>query len=242
MPYNYVRRGYKRNWRKLRKVVNPVSKRVYQLGMNTSVNGYSINGLKKALGLNTEKKYISYETTGTSGITIATGTPVIELLNDIQVGDAYNQMNGHSVRLTSLQMRGYVKSDPDSTIPVHARIMIVRWDDEDTPTIQDILENFGSGTDTKGIHRPYVKGQNKMRVLWDQTYKLDASSADGYYAVHDFFIRLKLDFHMKRAVINGVGTDVFNMGRLYMVGVTDIDTAGQLPVISCVARTNFVDN
>jgi len=227
--YNYVRKGYKKNWKKFRSVTDPVSKDIYNAGY-----GISVGLLKKQLGLNTEVKYKEIETAVTLGRDGGTDISIVEISN-IAIGDNKDQMHANSLRFKSLQLRGFLNGTP--TAPSLVRLMVIKWDDDTAPTIQDIIEDYPtSGVGEDDINRFYRKGTNDVRVLFDRMYNLNPMS-DGNASQRMVKLMLPISFKLKRSG----SSNAFQSGRVYVVAMSN-KTSTERPAFTYRSRLNYIDN
>jgi len=230
--YNYVRKGYKKNWKTFRGYTDPVSKGVYDFSKRSIIK--SMPFIKESLGLNTEVKYKEFERAQTIGRDGGIDIDIFEI-SDIAIGDNKDQMHGNSLRFKSLQLRGFMNGPP--TITVQFRLMVIRWDDDTSPTIQDILEDYpSSGVGEDDINRFYRKGTNDCRVLYDKTCVLQ-SQADGNASQKQIRLMLNLKHKLKRSG----SSNAFQSGRLYVVCLSN-KTSSDRPTITYRTRLNYVDN
>lgn len=172
--------------------------------------------------VNVEFKHHEPSFTGT-----VPSTGNVTLLTEIGTGDTNITRDGESVRLKSLQLRGTYAIDPTTATNQKVRMLVIRWNDDSTPTIGNILQG-GLVNDFYNLDET-----NKFKVLVDKYFTVNTVDRPQ----KDFVIKLKLNDICKWK--SSTGSDV-QTGHFYLVDLSD--QATNPPTASWQGRLRYIDN
>jgi len=191
-------------------------------------------GVKYIKGLiNVEKKF--FDVAGTAQA--ISSTPLILNLSNIATGDDYNQRDGNSILLQSLQWR--IAMYANSAAVAH-RIRIIVFRDNDQrgtdPAASDLLEVTGSNNIINSPLLHYVN--QRFSVLSDKVYTL-CINGDNYFRTVKKFMKMPQGTHIKYQ--STAGADASNWeGALYALFVS-VDVTNT-PSMDYYFRLRFTDN
>lgn len=146
-------------------------------------------------------------------------------LTAIQQGDQYTQRTGDDIMVNFIQFRcGLIAGDTTNFV----RHMIVRWLDDATPTVLNILQN-ASSTYAPLSAINYEGGRMKFQILYDRLYAVDtdAEVTKKYITVN------------KKVFYDGATSSAGVKGRLYSLWISDSSTATH-PNVKCYYRLGYV--
>lgn len=191
--------------------------------MSTAMKALSL-ATKVAGMLNTEYKFCDTAVTPT-----LTNTGYIRIVTDLAEGNDYNQRNGISLKMSSIQVRYNLIVNSASTTGVAVRAMwfIDHNVDGTTPLITDVLEN------TSTVSPLAHANTGRFTILYDKVHCL---SSDGTEENSYRWFK-KLNNHVKYS--GPLVTDI-RQGQVYMLWLTDL--AALNPTCQQFTRIRYVDN
>lgn len=232
MPYA---RGYIRRRRRYKKKSGFFKKAGRFIQGATSAMGvaYSAYRLAKRANslINVEKKFID-----TANTVSTSTTPAITPLTLVAEGDDYNQRNGRSIKLSSLQCRYYINANATATISYMLRVLIIIDKDSrgSAPTASEIFQdstNFNTPINLNNGKRFVVLFDKVTDVSPSGAYTDDALKWKQYYK--------KLSMHTTFMGTGATQADADN-NHIYLVYMA---TGGANPPgFSYYFRTRFIDN
>jgi len=158
MAYTRKRRPAKRTYRKKKSSGITTGKAFAHLG------GRALKILKSQLGLNTESKYLDTVTSTTCGAATLTAfqNPII-----IPQGLTTVTRIGDSLRLTRMNIRGFITHNAADTAGQLVRILITYQPKSPGASIlaaSDMLQ------DVTNVNSPLAQNLSGLTVLWDKTF------------------------------------------------------------------------
>lgn len=194
----------------------------------------SIPYIKKAVhGLmgiaNAELKTVIDNDGGTIGAVSTGSWNVIALTKNIARGDQDNNRDGNSVKAKSIQIKGYVQPDPDSTLTHIRFLMITDKDGQGSdPTASELLQDQ---TNLFSFTNPDTT--KRFVVMRDMTITLES----GVRIERKINIFKNLYTHLKWPV---AGSSAEN-NHIYILMATD-DESSNLPTYNLQWKFRFYDN
>lgn len=227
--------------RKLLRKRKPITRRrtrkVGFLDRKYSVKDIAVNawrGMKYIKGLiNVEKKFFDVS----AYTQVPTSTPSIVNLSNIAEGNDYNQRDGNSILLQSLQWRMNLAANASATRNF-LRIIIFRDNDQrgTDPAPGDLLETTAGDSALVSPLLHYVN--QRFSILSDKCYTLNLNGDSGFKMIKKY-MKFPPGTHIKYQ--NTTGADASNWeGALYALFVSDQATNG--PSIDYFFRLRFTDN
>lgn len=193
---------------------------------------------KKALGLNTENKWLdTIETNvGTSSTATAMANPLV-----IPVGDGANERDGMSVRLTSYTVRGRIQANTAATTGCMVRILFVKAKD-----IRGVAFTAADFLDSQTrITSFYNKGDRAAStgytVLYDKTFSISINGQDGDTRFFRFTYK-PLQHHLKWDAQNTDGAISDLAGDQIRGYIYTSEAGANTPNYFADHRLCFVDN
>jgi len=175
--------------------------------------------------VNTEHKYID-TTLASVGVN---STGVVAHVSAVSEGSDYNQRDGISVRAKSLYIRGAVTM-PAAAVNVgqRLRLMVVRDNEDSTPTFGDLLETVNIMGPLNHINT------GRFNVLWDHTFAV----SNGGNQIVQFSKYINLNNHIKWSN----STTGIKTGHYYVFYISDGVGATSNPLLEFYSRIRFIDN
>jgi len=194
--------------------------------------------LKKALGLNTETKWVdTVETnTGTNSSAQALANPLL-----IPQGDTANSRNGDSVRLTSYTCRLRIMANTAATTPTFVRIIFVKFKDSrgEQPGASQFLDSASRITSFYNMGDTILS--TGYTILFDKTIPINISSSDDSTKMVTFNYK-PLQHHLKWLATDTSGA-ITNLMDGYVRGyIMTSETGSNTPNYWADHRVKFVDN
>jgi len=213
-------------------------KSVLQMVKSIASSDLTTAVLKKALGLNTETKWL--DTIETNASTSSTASSFSFALA-IPQGDSCNSRQGNSVRLTSMIARLRIQANPAATTPCLVRVVFfkVKENRGDNPTAATVLDS------TTRITSSYNMGDSAAAtgytVLFDRTIQINVATSDDSTKLMVFKYN-PLQHHLKWSSADTTG-NYANLQDGYIRGfIMTSETGANTPSYWLDQRIKFVDN
>lgn len=242
MPY----KRYAKTFRKVYKRFNP--------GMYTWLKNYksnqsnSLSIAQKALSLavqtrgmlNVEKKFINGQFSYTSEYD---GPAITELSGNSQ-GTDYNQREGLQYRTKKLTFRYNVLPNFQTGEPFgrSMRIILFIWNDDNNPTLSDVLDFGRIGTNSSSIYANYQLNNipKVLRILYDKTHLLMPDPANIKHQVPLITKNIKLGHKVR---FKDGNNNTSSEGRVFVLMVSDSSVAdNNIPTGQFEYKLTYVDN
>lgn len=159
-------------------------------------------------------------------------------LNPIAQGDAHNQRDGFDIQPIKLEIK--IQLQQFSNNVGIARILVIRWEDEDEPILGHIFEDpTSTGLLINCLYNPFWK--NSYKILFDKSYPLAGTFNNNTGSIPvDLSINLKNHGLVKYTDNSGTVANV-HQGRYYLVYMSDRASA-QGPIMNFTNRFYYTDN
>lgn len=220
-------RGYKKRFVRRRRFKKKAPS-AWSSAKNLAWKGYKLAKYVKSL-VNVEKKFI--DTTST----VATSTtPTIAPLTLVAEGDDYNQRNGRSIKLKSLQCRYYLNANASATQSYMVRVLI--FIDKDSrgsaPTSSELLQ------DNTNFNSPInLNNGKRFVVLYDKISDISPTNTDDSLKWKSYFKQLAMHTSFMGTGATQGDADTNHIYLCYF------STGGAYPPgFSYYFRTRFIDN
>jgi len=162
----------------------------------------------------------------------ATGT--ITLLNGIAEGDDFTNRNGRSVRLLSLQLRGFATATIATGLAQLGRVILF-WDNATIgviPAISDVLST------TTSSYSPYnMVNVNRFTILYDHQFALDSNSTT-FSRAEEISANIKLNAVTRFINTGGTITGI-QSGGLFMITLGSLVAGSTAGVLQAWTRVQF---
>lgn len=205
--------------------------------------------VRKAIRNIQEKKFHLYADTD---VDLSYDNPVFQSITDISQGDLDSNRDGDRLKLRSVDVRGMIIGN--NGVTTEARVLVVQWLGQDTPTVQEILEagTVAWNADT-AVTAHYNHDHRKMfRVLYDRTIvscstATTTSAGSNEYKRWLFHARInigKLALKGKaKAYINYQSASTTGNNKVYIMALSNqTDASGFEPTLTYEAKVNFTDS
>lgn len=176
--------------------------------------------------INVERKYIDYNQAPAQ----ITTTGTVLLLSGANQGTDYNQRDGLSAKMVSLNCRYTCELPSGFASPEGQYIRLIWFIDQETgtPAVSDVLE-------TTSIVSPlnHLNGK-RFSILYDKVHFLSIAGQTGIQ--RSMFKRMQSHLKWSNA------TTGLKEGHVYVLLLSDASTAGTEPFVSFYNRIRFIDN
>ncbi len=239
MPYGqpgqYRQKPYKRQFTsaypRAARAGKPWGHRMMDYGIKGAKLATQLYALKKLI--NTEKKTFTRQLTG---VTPATGTAVVESIQEIAQGTDFNERIGRSIKAVSVQLKGQITIHASATF-TSARYMLVQ-DTENRGsaiTIANLLENATAADDFFSLRSGFPAHMKRFKILCDQTVQLDQTDLP----IINVECFRKLNMHIR---FNGTGGTDASMGQNSIWLIMISSEATNIPTFNIQSRLRYIDN
>jgi len=203
---------------------------------NTFRNKAAARPVKGAIAKSTGPELKFWDVAEANYVADTTGT--VTLLNGISAGDDYDNREGRQILLKSVQIRGRVHPFDTTTLPTHARVLLV-WDNAATggaPTIANILTASTSNS------FPLVNNQTRFTILRDMSFFVGgiSTTATSSYAMAPSGHTVEAYLKINQLVQYSSTAASINNGALYLVTIGD-QAANAGAQFTLATRVRFVD-
>lgn len=163
--------------------------------------------------------------------------PTINLVNGIAQGTDYNNRVGRRFLMKKIQINLEINPGVAQTVAEQGRVLVV-YDNQSNgaaPAIGDIL-SISSTTSFMNLNN-----RDRFKVIWDKRYKcpvVAATNNSEFIQIDQYFRKCALE-----VTNSGTGATVGSIatGGLYVIGLSDGNTATQVPTISFNCRIRYQD-
>lgn len=167
------------------------------------------------------RKELKYVDIAAAGYACDT-TGSVTLLSGIATGDDNNTRDGRQVTIKSVQLRGNIQPQDDTSGPNHARVMLV-WDNAPNGTIATIANILTASAATSF---PLVNNSQRFTILYDHSFIQGkvSTTATQTFASGQMTDPIKVYLKMNNvAQYNGTGATIASVqnGALYLVTIGD---------------------
>lgn len=188
---------------------------VYDKGKELASKNY----VKRSLARNQELKY---HQTDYALVEAAYDNPIISAICNPSQGDGTNQRLGDQIKPKSIEIRGMVVSQ-DTTNYQRARVMVVQWFMDDTPTLGQLVGPDGATPSSTTVweSRNHDERQSS-RILYDSgPINLASTASTTIDRSRVFNIKIKKKMRMTQFYASGLT----GKGHLYLVVFSDAANA-----------------
>lgn len=218
MVWNKFKKYVRKGWKNIKK--DPVG--AYGLATKAFTLAKTL-----ATVINAEKKYADTAYTGTNCSNAYTPTSVTAIVQ----GATANQRNGNSIKLVSLNMKGYIAQS--ANFNAMARVMLVRdkFNQGTIPAIADILQNTAS---TQTVVSPLnIDNAGRFQVMYDRLFTMTNTGQSQVFFKKYF----KLNHHAR---YNGAAATDEKQGQIFVLFITE--QTASVPLATVNFRVGFYDN
>lgn len=146
---------------------------------------------------------------------------------------------GDFVRLKSIGIKYWIKTNIASVNTVLMRVMIVQWYDQTSPVIANILQQTTTPF-TSMYSYDRIRDDNNMRVLYDKIHTMDRSGPANAATEAFPHVQKYLKYFKKKTYFNS-GTNPPTNGGLYLVYFSNSTLAGDSPFFELTSRVTYTD-
>lgn len=172
---------------------------------------------------------------------ISTTATIVPLLNNIALGTAEEDRTANEISLRSITVPLYMLFATNAstatgwnyqTEVVRAMIVQDKQNSGSNPVIGDILDTSNATTPIQALRNVY--NTKRFKFLVDRKFYLNVyNHATLAKALHKRFKYLKVEY-------NAAGDATKN--QLYLILISDTNSANNNPVVSADLRVNYIDN
>lgn len=127
---------------------------------------------------------------------------------------------GNQVKLQNMNMNLSV-INTDAAVQL-ARFVLLRWDDEDLPTVGDVFVDSGLGVNVLSTINVNNRDAGKLHIIWDRAYTLSVLNVNGAHKDERVFKSLHgaLQQYTTNASTSGIRGRIFLFERSTDVQIT----------------------
>lgn len=189
----------------------------------------------KTRGLKTvEQKYYSeINNTGIMQNTL-TWSASSNILNPLVQSDAHDGRDGYQVQPVNIQVKGIINCS--NGVSGIGRVLLVRWDDSDIPSLSDFFESPASALQLPTVLFNREQRKN-FKVYYDRSFIISSLADSKGRAV--FNINVNCRSHKPVIYTSGAYSEsAFTQGRYYLLYFSDV-SATNGPVINFSNRFTY---